>query len=238
MVGIGPGGPAHRTMAAVEAIRQSSLIVGYTPYVESVADLLDGQATFVSGMRQEIERVRAALIAAQEGKVVSLLSSGDAGIYGMAGLAIELAAAESLDVNIEILPGVSAANAAAAALGAPLMLDFATISLSDLMVPWAMIRQRIEGVATGDLVVALYNPRSKKRTWQLPEAIEILRQQRPGETPAGIVTAAGTDEQEVLLTSLDQVNEQVITMRSVIIIGNSQTRLVGGKMVTVRGYAL
>ena len=238
MVGIGPGGPAHRTMAAVEAIRQSSLIVGYTPYVESVADLLDGQATFVSGMRQEIERVRAALIAAQEGKVVSLLSSGDAGIYGMAGLAIELAAAESLDVNIEILPGVSAANAAAAALGAPLMLDFATISLSDLMVPWAMIRQRIEGVATGDLVVALYNPRSKKRTWQLPEAIEILRQQRPGETPAGIVTAAGTDEQEVLLTSLDQINEQVITMRSVIIIGNSQTRLVGGKMVTVRGYAL
>ena len=238
MVGIGPGGPAHRTMAAVEAIRQSSLIVGYTPYVESVADLLDGQATFVSGMRQEIERVRAALIAAQEGKVVSLLSSGDAGIYGMAGLAIELAAAESLDVKIEILPGVSAANAAAAALGAPLMLDFATISLSDLMVPWAMIRRRIEGVTTGDLVVALYNPRSKKRTWQLPEAIEILRQQRPGETPAGIVTAAGTDEQEVLLTSLDQVNEQVITMRSVIIIGNSQTRLVGGKMVTVRGYAL
>ncbi len=238
MVGIGPGGPEHRTVAAIEAIRQSGLVVGYSPYVESVSDLLEGKETFVSGMRQEIPRARVALEQAQAGRTVALISSGDAGIYGMAGLAMELAEADGIEVNIEVIPGVSAANAAAAAVGAPLMLDFATISLSDLLVPWQNIRQRIEAVAAGDLVVALYNPRSRKRTWQLPETLSVFHKHRPDDTPTAVVTAAGTKDQQVTLTTLAAVNDAEVTMRSVVIIGNSQTRLIGGRMVTCRGYEL
>ncbi len=238
MVGIGPGGPEHRTVAAIEAIGRSDLVVGYSPYVESVTDLLEGTETFVSGMRQEIRRVRVALEQAATGRTVALISSGDAGIYGMAGLAMELAEAEGVDVNIEVIPGVSAANAAAAAVGAPLMLDYVTISLSDLLVPWEMIVRRIEAAASADMVTALYNPRSKKRQHQLSETLAIFRQHSSSETPVAVVTAAGTQDQQVTITNLADIDETEVTMRSVVIIGNSQTRMIGGRMVTCRGYEL
>jgi precorrin-3B C17-methyltransferase len=189
-------------------------------------------------MRQEVQRVRAALQQAAAGRAVALVSSGDAGIYGMAGLAIEMAEAEGFDVAIEVVPGMTAASAAAAALGAPLMLDFAVISLSDLLVDWDTIRRRLQAAAEGDFVTALYNPRSSQRTRQLDEAVAIFRSARPGATPVGVVTAAGDAGQSRVLTDLEHVLEQQIGMRSIVIIGNSATRIAGGWMITSRGYQL
>ena len=236
VVGIGPGDRLDRTHRAEAAILASTVVVGYDPYIASVADLCDRKETVTSGMRKESERCRVALQRALQGETVALISSGDAGVYGMAGLALEMAAAENWDINIEVVAGVSAANAAAAQLGAPLMLDSATISLSDLLVPWKTIVQRLEAVAAADLVVSLYNPRSKKRIHQLDDAANIFRQYRPGTTPVGIVTAASDLCQEVVYSNLDHFLEEDIGMRSLVIIGNSTTRMIDGKMVTPRGY--
>jgi precorrin-3B C17-methyltransferase len=223
-------------LRAIEAIAQSEVVVGYHRYIESIADLVAGKEVVSSGMTQEVERCRGALELAAAGKRVALISSGDAGIYGMAVLAIELARSEKIEVPIEVIPGVTAASAAAAALGAPLMLDFATISLSDLLVSWETIRRRLEAVAGADLVVALYNPRSKKRVRQLEEAVEIFLATRPGSTPVGVATAAGQQGQSIVVTDLDRLLGQEIGMQSVVIIGNSTTRIVDGRMVTARGY--
>lgn len=212
------------------------MVVGYGPYVEAVADLITTQQTVTSGMMKEAERCRAALDAAKSGQVVSLISSGDAGMYGMAGLAMEMAAADGDQVAMEVIPGVTAANSAAALMGAPLMLDSATISLSDLLVPWDMIVKRLEAVAAADLVVSLYNPRSKKRIMQLDEAVRIFRAQRPGTTPVGIATAVGAEDEHLVLTDLDHIFDHEIGMRSMVIIGNSTTCLLDGWMVTPRGY--
>lgn len=212
------------------------MVVGYTRYLEAIADLTGGKELVSSGMTQEVERCRCALQRAAAGDVVALVSSGDPGIYGMAGLALELAAAEQIGVPIEIVPGVTAASAAAAVLGAPLMLDFAAISLSDLLVPWETIRGRLQAVAAADLVVALYNPRSKKRVRHLEEAAAIFRAARTDQTPVGIVTAAGQQNQHVVTTDLGRLLDQDVDMRSVVIVGNSTTRWIGGRMVTARGY--
>ncbi len=236
VVGIGPGNPLDRTRRAETAIAASSLVVGYDPYVASLADLCGGKETITSGMRQESERCRIALQRARQGETVALVSSGDAGVYGMAGLAMEMAAAENLVVKIEVIAGVSAANAAAAQLGAPLMLDSATISLSDLLVPWETIVTRLEAVAAADMVVSLYNPRSKKRVHQLDDAAKIFLQHRAGNTPVGIVTAAGDSQQQVVYSDLDHFLDEEIGMRSLVIVGNSTTRIIGGHMVTPRGY--
>ncbi len=236
MVGIGPGSVLDRTRRAEEAISRSRTIVGYTRYLELIPDLIQGKEVISSGMTQERERCRAALERAQEGDTVALVSSGDPGIYGMAGLALELAAAGEMDVPIEIIPGVSSANAAAAVLGAPLMLDFAAISLSDLLLPWQTIRTRLEAVAAADLVAALYNPRSKKRQKHLEEAGEIFRRHRPGETPVGIATAVGTKEERVVRSSLNRFLEEEIGMRSLVIIGNRSSKFLDGWLVTPRGY--
>lgn len=225
-----------RTRRAEQAITGSSVVVGYGPYVESISDLCEGKETLTSGMMKEAERCGIALEKAVQGQTVSLVSSGDAGVYGMAGLAMEMAEAEGLNINIEVVPGVSAANAAAAQLGAPLMLDSATISLSDLLVPWEQIVTRLKAVAAADMVVSLYNPRSKKRVKQLEEAAEILRQQRPGTTPVGIVTAASDPSQTIVFSDLDHFLDEEIGMRSLVIIGNSTTRIIDGRMVTPRGY--
>ncbi len=223
-------------MRAVEAIAESRTVVGYTPYLEAIADLTGGKELVASGMTHEIERCRQALHRAAAGDIVALISSGDAGIYGMAGLAFELAEAENVHVPVEIVPGVTAASAAAAALGAPLMLDFAVISLSDLLVSWEVIRRRLEAVAAADLVAVLYNPRSKKRVRQLQEAVEIFLAARSGQTPVGIVAAAGQDDQSLVVTDLDHLLQQDVDMRTVVIIGNSSTRLIDRWMVTARGY--
>jgi len=236
VVGIGPGGKPDRTRRAEEAIAASTVVVGYTKYLQDIADLTAGKDLLASGMTQEVERCRRALARAAEGATVALVSSGDPGVYGMAGLALELAAREGSDIPIEIVPGVSAANAAAARLGAPLMLDFAVISLSDLLVPWPVIRRRLEAVAAADLVVALYNPRSKKRTRQLEEAASILRARRPSGTPVGIATAVGSGDERIVLSTLGRFLECEIGMRSVVIVGNRSSKVVRGWFVTPRGY--
>ncbi|MFH0937935.1 MAG: precorrin-3B C(17)-methyltransferase [Planctomycetota bacterium] len=238
MVGIGPGGRLDRTHRAEEAITQSQVVVGYTPYLKMVADLTVGRELISSGMTQEIARCELAIQRARQGAIVALLSSGDAGIYGMAGLALELIAGRKPDLRVEIVPGVSAAQAAAARLGAPLMLDYATISLSDLLIPWATIRSRLEAVAAADLVVALYNPRSKKRIRQLEEAAEIFRRHRPGRTPVGIGTCIGTEEEKIVLSDLNHFLDQDIGMRSVILIGNRSSKIMQGWFITPRGYSI
>jgi precorrin-3B C17-methyltransferase len=189
-------------------------------------------------MTHEITRCRQALGRAAAGETVALVSSGDPGIYGMAGLAIELAHAERLRVPIEIIPGVTAASAAAAALGAPLMLDFAAVSLSDLLVPWETIRSRLAAVAAADLVLVLYNPKSKRRVRPFAEAVGILRAARPPETPVGIVTSAGQADESVVRTDIGHLLQQEVNMRSVVIVGNSATRVIDHWLVTARGYRL
>ena len=236
MVGIGPGGPMDRTRAAEEAIAASSVVVGYTRYLNLIGDLTTGKELVSSGMTKEIDRCRAALEKAAKGQTVSLISSGDAGVYGMAGLAIELAKEEQWDVDIEIVPGVSSALAAAAKMGAPLMLDFACISLSDLLVPWDTIKRRIEAVAAADLVTVIYNPKSKKRTKQIEETARIFKKHRSGSTPVGIGTAVGTSDEQIVHSDLDHFLDCDINMRSVVIIGNSSSKIINGRFITPRGY--
>jgi len=189
-------------------------------------------------MTREVERCRAALESAAQGNVVALVSSGDAGIYGMAGLALELNHALGFHVAVETIPGVTSATAAAARIGSPLMLDFAVISLSDLLLSWEIIRKRIEAVAQADLVLALYNPKSKKRSLHLEETVAILRNHRAGSTPVGIVTDAGRPGEKIVLASLDKVLEAEINMTSIVIIGNSTSKIIDGKFITPRGYQI
>lgn len=238
MVGIGPGGAADRTRRCEAAIAQSSVVVGYKRYLELIGDLTAGKELISSGMTKERERCKAALTRARQGEIVALISSGDAGIYGMAGLALEMAESDDIHVPIEIIPGVTSASATAARLGAPLMLDFAAISLSDLLVPWDLIRQRLDAAAAADMVTVLYNPRSARRTKQLEEAARIFRSYRSGSTPVGIGTAVGTKEEIMVISDLDHFLHEEINMRSTVIIGNSSTRIVHGRLVTPRGYEL
>lgn len=236
VVGIGSGNPIDRTPQADAAIQASGVIVGYTRYVQYLRDVMADKEVISTGMRQERERCRMAIDRARNGAVVSLISSGDAGIYGMAGLVLELLAQEPTPIPVEIVPGVSAAQIAAARLGAPLTLDYACISLSDLLVPWPTILQRLEAVAAADLVTALYNPRSTKRITQLEEAVAIFRKYRPDSTPVGIGTALGAPDEKVILSDLGHVLELEIDMRTVVLIGNRTSRNLNGWFVTPRGY--
>ena len=238
VVGIGPGGPRDRTRRAVEAIAQSDCVVGYTRYLELVEDLTAGKEVIATGMTREEERGRLAIERARAGKTVAVVSSGDPGVYGMAGLVLELIASGGIALPVEICPGVTAASSLAARLGAPLVCDFAVISLSDLLVPWEQIRVRLEAVAAADLVVALYNPRSQKRTRQLAEAAAIFRRHRPGTTPVGVGTALGSPEEQILLSDLESFLELPITMRSIVIVGNTTTKRIGDWFVTPRGYGV
>lgn len=238
VIGIGPGSVLDRTHRAEKAILDSDLIAGYDLYMEHISDLLEGKERLSTGMTAEVERCRAALTAASKGQKVALISSGDAGIYGMAGLALEMATAEGFEVPIEIIPGVSAANSAAARMGAPLMLDWACMSLSDLMVDWATIRRRLELLAEADMVVALYNPRSKRRVKQLEETVEVFLQHRPESTPVGIATAVGASDEKIVLSTLGRLCQEDVGMRSLVIIGNRSSRVEAGWFMTPRGYQL
>lgn len=189
-------------------------------------------------MRQEAARCRDALARAAAGATVALISSGDSGVYGMAGLAIELGHKEFSGVFIEVVPGVTAASAAAARLGAPLMVDFAVISLSDLLVEWDVIRKRLEAAAGADFVTAIYNPRSQTRVRQLDEAVEIFLRHRDPSTPCGIACAVGSEDEAISITTLGELLRQDIDMRTVLIIGNSSSRLIDGRLVTLRGYEI
>ena len=236
MVGIGPGGPEDRTKRAEDAIHSSNVVVGYDRYIGLLRDMLGDRRVISTGMGKEKERCRRALDAAGDGNIVSLVSSGDPGIYGMAGLALRMADAGNLEVPCEVVPGVTAASAVAAKLGAPLMLDYACISLSDLLVPWKQIRQRLEAVAGADMVTVLYNPRSTRRTQHLAEAARIFRGHRPDGTPVGIGTAVGTDDEKIVVSDLGRFLDEEINMRSTVIIGNRSTCRAGDWLVNPRGY--
>ena len=224
------------TFGAKEALHACDAIVGYKSYIKTISDFSQGKEVFQFGMRKEIERCRKAIELAKEGKLVALISSGDPGIYGMAGLVLELGSAEK-DIDIEVLPGVSAVNAAASALGAPLMHDFAVISLSDLLTPWEKIEKRLRSAATADFVTALYNPKSTKRNWQIRTAWDIFMQYRNPRTPVGLY-AKNNGEQLYQITDLASFIELPIGMNTTIIIGNSQTYVAGGRMITPRGYRI
>ncbi len=237
VVGLGPGGVAHRTPAAATAVRHAEVVVGYGPYLDQAGDLLTASQVVVrSPIGSEEDRARLALAHAAAGRRVALVCSGDAGVYGMASLAVELAGDELPGVRIDVVPGVTAALASAALLGAPLGHDHATISLSDLLTPWEVIERRVRAAAEADLVVALYNPRSGGRTWQLPAALDILRRYRPAATPVGLVTDATRPSQRVVHTTLAEVEPADVGMTTCVVIGATTTTTVAGRMVTPRGY--
>ena len=239
VVGIGPGSLDDMTYRARRTIEEATTVVGYKRYVELIAELVAGKTVLDTGMTQEIDRCRAALKAASEGETVVVISSGDAGIYGMAGLVLELLVKMDEAERPEfggVIPGVSAMSAAAGLLGAPIMHDFVVISLSDLLTPWEIIQERAELAAQGDFVTALYNPRSNKRVGQINAVQDIFLRHRAPETPVGIVTGASRTNEAVLISTLDEFTKEDINMFSLVIIGNSKTRQVGDWMITPRGY--
>lgn len=238
VVGIGPGGPADRTHRAEAAIAASDLIVGYRGYLSRIGDLIGDKETLSHGMRQELARCRAALQAAQEGWRVSLVSSGDPGVYGMAGLVLEVRSAEGFTVPVEIVPGVTAANTSAARAGAPLMLDYAVISLSDLLVPLDRILSRLEAVVAADIAVVLYNPKSHTRIEPWNRALEILRTHRGPETPVSVASKLGSPEEQVTLVRLADLDQLPVDMNCVVTVGNNASQILGGYFVTPRGYRL
>jgi adenosylcobyric acid synthase len=241
VVGIGPGGLGHMTQEARETIGSAEVVVGYRTYLDFIAPLLAGKEVVSSGMMKEEERCRQALNIAASGRDVALVSGGDAGIYGMAGLALELAPLQPEEVRPEIVivPGVSALQAAASVLGAPLMHDFAVISLSDLLTPWGLIEQRLQAAAAADFVTAIYNPRSRGRVVQLERARELFLSLRSPHTPVGIVRNACREGEEKVVTTLDDMLSHRVDMFSLVLIGNSATFVdEGGRMVTPRGYRI
>ncbi len=236
VVGLGPGDPRHRTPAAAAAVRHADVVIGYDLYVDQCTDLLAPHQTVVrSPIGAEADRCSEALARAAAGQRVALVCSGDPGIFAMATLVCELAPRHG-SASVEVVPGITAASAAAGLLGAPLAHDHALLSLSDLLTPWEMIERRLRAVAEGDLAVALYNPRSMRRTWQLERARELLLQHRPGTTPVGIVTDATRPGQRIVHTTLDGLDPDEVGMLSIVLVGSSTTTIVDGRLVTPRGY--
>jgi len=241
VVGIGPGAQDHTTPAALAAISDADLVVGYTTYIKLVRHLIDGKEVIKTGMTEEIGRARAAVERARDGGKVALISSGDAGVYGMAGLVFEVL--KSLgwkrgdSPELRIVPGMTALNSCGSVVGAPLVHDFCAISLSDLLTPWSVIARRIEAAAAADFVIGLYNPASGRRTRQIVEAQAIIRRHRGGETPVALVKSAYRKRQNAALTDLDHFLEYEIGMLTTVLVGSSQTFVFEGYMVTPRGYA-
>lgn len=238
VVGTGPGSLDHMSGYARRAIELSDAVVGYSTYIDLLRPLLGGKEVISSGMRKERERCSETLQLALSGNTVCLVSSGDAGIYGMAGVMLETAEKYPADVEIEIVPGISAVSAAASILGAPLMHDFAVISLSDLMTPWSTIETRLHHAAAADFVIVLYNPKSKKRLGHIARAQEIIAESRTGDTPVGIVRNAMREDETAVVTTLGEMKDEKTDMFSLVIVGNSTSRVVHGRIVTPRGYSL
>lgn len=258
LVGIGPGSAEHMTARAREAIAEADTVIGYVTYIKLVADLLEGKEIIRKSMTEELDRAIEALARAKEGKKVALISSGDAGVYGMAGPTFEVLfqagwtppevqIEEAEDgsvrrivgegIEVEVIPGATALNSCAALVGAPLTHDFCSISLSDLLTPWPTIARRLEAAASADFVVALYNPKSGRRARQIVEAQRIFLRHRDPETPVAIVKSAWRRRQKIEFTTLAHMAEADIGMLSTVLIGNSNTELRHGLMVTPRGYA-
>ena len=237
IAGLGPGGPEDMTPAVMEAVKEADVVVGYKYYFQFIEPYLPvGCECIDTGMKKERERAAMAFAMAEQDKTVVVISSGDAGIYGMAPLIYEMAQAQGSDVEISVLPGISAFQKAASLLGAPIGHDLCIISLSDLMTPWAAIEKRIKAAATADFVIAVYNPKSHGRYWQLYRLQELFLQERNPETPVGYVRQAGREDQEVKVTTLGDFDPEDVDMFTVVLIGNSQSYINGGKFITPRGY--
>lgn len=236
-VGLGPGNASEITPRALEAIRKSDVVAGYTLYLEQLGSLIAGKERIETPMKGETERCRAAIGAALAGKTVAVVSGGDAGVYGMAGLLHELAA-EHPGLSIEVIPGVTAACSAAAVLGAPLSHDFAVISLSDLLTDWSVIEKRLRLAAQADFIICIYNPASKKRGDYLKKACRIILENAPPDTPCGVARNVGRDGENTEIMPLSELKDFSADMFCTVIIGNSSTKIINGKLVTPRGYLL
>ena len=246
IAGLGPGSPEDMTPAVIEAVKEADVVVGYKYYFQFVEPYLKPSCQCIdTGMKRERDRAEQAFQMAEEGKTVVVISSGDAGIYGMAPLIYEMAkertarpvgAGNTDAISIEVLPGISAFQKAASLLGAPIGHDLCIISLSDLMTPWEIIERRIRAAAVGDFVTAVYNPKSHGRYWQLYRLQELFLQERSADTPVGYVRQAGRPEQEVMMTTLAELDPEDIDMFTVLIIGNSQSYIADGRFITPRGY--
>ena len=237
VIGLGPGAEKEMTYQASEALEKSEVIIGYTVYTGLIRERFPDKKYLSTPMRQEVVRCEMAMDEAMKGRTVAMVCSGDAGIYGMAGLLYEMGQGYP-EVELEVVPGITAANGGAAVLGAPLMHDFAVISLSDLMTPLDLIMKRVDCAGQGDLIVCLYNPKSKKRVDYVEKAADILMKYRKAETPVGIVRNAGRKDESHCITTLGALKDADIDMFSVVIIGNSQTYEKNGRMITPRGYRL
>jgi len=253
IVGIGPGSADQLTPQAHRVLSDADVVAGYGTYIDLIRPLIAGKTVIVTPMKGEVERAQAVIDAALGGRCCALVSSGDAGIYAMAGLILELCRLRHIAIadcqghaaaggkepvlHVVIVPGVPALCAGAALLGAPLTHDFAVISLSDLLTPWEVIQKRLDAAAAADFVIVLYNPKSRKRDWQLTAAQQIVLRHRAPQTPAGIVTRAGRDGQHVQVVSLDQLHRAAVDMQTTLFIGNSSTFSYCGRVVTPRGYA-
>lgn len=245
---LGPGSRSYMAGEAALALDEAQVVLGYGTYLDLIPDLLEGKTVLSSGMRKEIERCRAAIDHAMAGKCVAIVSGGDAGIYGMAGLVLDICRERGLsvseterpgpgiDILLKIIPGIPAFNAAASIAGAPLMHDFAAVSLSDHLTPWEIIEKRLLAAAEADFVLAIYNPRSKSRPDLLEKARQILLRARSGQTPVAVVRKAMREGQWKCITTLDLLPMKEVDMQSVVLVGNSQTYIWQGWMITPRGY--
>ncbi|MBQ7370613.1 MAG: precorrin-3B C(17)-methyltransferase [Blautia sp.] len=235
VIGIGPGAYEQMTGKAIRAMQESDVIIGYTVYVDLVKEYFPGKEFLTTPMKKEVDRCILAFEEAKKGKQVSMICSGDAGVYGMAGLMYEVGT-EYPEVELEIIPGVTAATGGAAVLGAPLIHDFCLISLSDLLTPWEKIEARLLGASQADFVIVLYNPSSKKRHDYLQKACDLMLRYKAPETVCGIVSNIAREGEEAKVLTLKELRDTPVDMFTTVFIGNSQTKQLNGKMVTPRGY--
>lgn len=235
VIGIGPGECEQMTLKAIHAMEKSEVIIGYTVYVDLVKEHFPGKEFLTTPMKKEVDRCVMAFEEAKKGKVVSMICSGDAGVYGMSGLMYEVGV-NYPEVELEIIPGVTAATGGAAVLGAPLIHDFCLISLSDLLTPWEKIEARLLAAAEADFVVCLYNPSSRKRSDYLQKACDLMMQYKSPETVCGIVSYIGRDGEHYEVMDLKTLRDTKVDMFTTVWVGNSQTKEINGKMVTPRGY--
>lgn len=238
VVGIGPGSLEHMTLRAHTVIKEADVILGNGTYFDQIKDLISAQQVFRSSMGHEVERAKKAIDLAVDNKVV-MVSGGDSNIYGMAGLVLEVARQADLGVDIEIVPGITALSAAASLLGAPVVTDFAVISLSDLLTPWEVIEKRLHAAAEADMIIGIYNPKSRQRNTNFQKAIKIIRRSRVDTAPVGIVrNALRTEGESVVVTTLGNIldHDDEVDMRTTVIIGNSESGIWGFRIITPRGY--
>ncbi|EAC6122499.1 precorrin-3B C(17)-methyltransferase [Listeria monocytogenes] len=238
VIGIGPGDKRLMTGEALQAIEDAEVIVGYVTYIKLIKELIKDKEVVKTGMRREIDRCQEAVDIALTGKKVAVVSSGDAGIYGMAGLVLELAEKSNPDLEVKVIPGITASIGAAAVLGAPIMHDFCHISLSDLMTPWEVIENRLTHAAMADFVVCFYNPRSKGRANHLANAFQKMMEYKSGDTVVGIVKDVGRKEERKIITTMRDIDYELVDMTTMVIVGNKETYVKNGKMITPRGYTL